>query len=92
VHGVYSAIVRNVALEYKVPLIDLDKKSQSLLQELGPEKSKSLFVVFENPYYPKGEEDITHFNKLGAEKIADIVLAEIKNLKIELANRVVNKK
>ena len=93
VHKAYSAIVRDVALEYKVPLIDLDKKSQHLLQELGLEKSKSLFLALgENPYYPKGEEDITHFNKLGAEKIAEIVSAEIKTLKIELANRIVNMK
>jgi lysophospholipase L1-like esterase len=93
VHKAYSGIVKNVALEYKVPLIDLDKKSQHLLQELGLEKSKSLFLALgENPYYPKGEEDITHFNKLGAEKIAEIVSAEIKTLKIELANRIVNMK
>jgi lysophospholipase L1-like esterase len=88
VHKAYSAIVRNVALEYKVPFIDLNKKSQQLLQELGPEKSKSLFLALgENPYYPKDEEDITHFNALGARKIAEIVLAELKALKFEWANR-----
>ncbi|HUR30479.1 MAG TPA: rhamnogalacturonan acetylesterase, partial [Saprospiraceae bacterium] len=53
VHKAYSAIVRDVAFQYKVPLIDLDKKSQQLLQDLGPEKSKSLFLAAgENPYYP----------------------------------------
>jgi lysophospholipase L1-like esterase len=93
VHRAYSAIVRNVAHEYKVPLIDLNKKSQQLLQVLGPEKSKSLFLALgENPYYPKDEEDITHFNTLGARKIAEIVLAGLKALKLEWANRVVNKK
>ena len=92
VHQVYSAIVRNVAHEYKVPFIDLDKKSQQLLQELGPEKSRSLFLgLGVNPYYSKDEEDITHFTKSGAEKIAEIVLAEMQKLKIELANRIVNK-
>lgn len=91
VHEVYSALVHNVAVEYRVPLIDLNKRSQQLLQELGPEKSKSLFLALgENPYYPKGEEDITHFNELGARKIAEIVLAKIKALKIEWANRTVN--
>jgi len=90
-HKAYSAIVRNVALECKVPLIDLNKKSQHLLQELGPEKSKFLFLALgENPYYPKGEEDITHFNALGARKMAELVLAEIKALKLELANHIVN--
>ena len=92
-HKAYSALVRNVALEYKVPLIELNKKSQLLLQELGPEKSKSLFLALgENPFYPKNEEDITHFNALGAGKIAEIVLAELKALKIEWANCMANKK
>jgi lysophospholipase L1-like esterase len=90
-HKAYSAIVRKVSLAYKVPLIDLDEKSKSLLKKLGPEKSKSLFLgVGVNPYYHKTEEDITHFNKLGATKIAEIVLTEIKALKLELANHIVN--
>ncbi|MDP9229040.1 MAG: rhamnogalacturonan acetylesterase [Bacteroidota bacterium] len=91
-HEPYSTFVRNVALEYKVPLIDLNKKSQHLLQELGPEKSKFLFnhlAPGENPHFPKGAEDNTHFNELGARKIAEMVLAEIKTLKLELADRIV---
>lgn len=90
VHTTYAALVRDIAIEYKVPLIDLNKKSQELLQELGPEKSKSLFLgVGVNPYYPPNEEDITHFTELGASKIAEIVMAEIKALKLELADRIV---
>jgi lysophospholipase L1-like esterase len=91
-HEAYSALVRNVALEYQVPLIDLNKKSQHLLKELGPEKSKFLFnhlAPGENPHFPEGKDDNTHFNELGARKIAEIVLAEIKALKLELANRIV---
>jgi lysophospholipase L1-like esterase len=90
VHVTYAALVRSVAVEYKVPLIDLNKKSQELLQELGPENSKSLFLgVGKNPYYPPTEEDITHFNQLGARKVAEIVLEEIKALKLECADRIV---
>jgi len=91
-HEPYSTFVRNVALEYKVPLIDLNKKSQNLLQELGPDKSKFLFTHLapgENPHFPEGKEDNTHFNELGARRIAEIVLAEIKTLKLELADRIV---
>jgi lysophospholipase L1-like esterase len=88
VHVAYSALVRFVAREYKVPFIDLNKKSQALLQKLGPEKSKSLFLApGENPYYPKNQEDITHFNALGARKIAEIVLAELKSLRINWVTR-----
>ena len=42
-HDVYAQIVRNVAKENNVPLIDLDKKGQELLQAWGVEKSKLLF-------------------------------------------------
>jgi lysophospholipase L1-like esterase len=90
-HGVYSQIVRDVAHENNVPLIDLDIKSQQLLQQLGPDVSKYLFdylVPGENPNYPEGKQDDTHFSELGARKIAEIVLAEIKNLHLDLAERV----
>lgn len=93
-HAIYSAIVREVATELKVPLIDLDRKSQSLLQELGPENSKFLFNHLrpgEHPNYPEGKEDDTHFNELGARKIAQLVLAEIKSLNLDLAARIVKK-
>ena len=37
-HDVYSAIVRAVATEHHVPLIDLDKKGQDLYRQWGVEK------------------------------------------------------
>ncbi|MEO5594722.1 MAG: rhamnogalacturonan acetylesterase [Chitinophagaceae bacterium] len=91
-HEIYSAIVRQVAKENNVVLIDLDKKSQELLQQWGEEKSNYLFnhlVAGEHPNYPGGKEDNTHFNELGARVIAELVLAEIKNLHLELAGRIV---
>ena len=60
------------------------------MQELGSEKSKSLFLgIGKNPYYPPNEEDITHFNELGARKMAEIVLTEVKALKLDWADRTV---
>ena len=91
-HGVYSGIVRDLAKELNTPLIDLDKKSQELYQQFGEENSKLLFLQLkpgEHPNYPEGKNDNTHFNELGARKIAQIVLAEIKTLNLELANRIV---
>lgn len=90
-HEVYSEIVRSVAKQLNVPLIDLDKKSQALLQQLGPETSKFLFnhlQAGEHPNYPDGKIDNTHFNELGARKIAEMVLQEIRNLKLPLANHI----
>ena len=94
-HDIYSDLVRKVAQEQKVPLIDLDKKSQALLQQFGIENSKLLFLQLapgEHPNYPAGKEDNTHFNELGARKMAQLVLAAIKELNLELANRIVKPK
>lgn len=91
-HEAYAALVRRVADSLRVPLIDLDKEGQALIQQLGPEDSKHLFNYLtpgENPNYPNGKTDDTHFSELGARKIAEIVLADIKALKLELAQRVV---
>lgn len=91
-HEEYSAIVRALAKEQDVPLIDMDKKSQALLQEWGPEKSKLLFMHLEageHPNYPQGEQDDTHFNELGARKIAQLVVQEIKAMNLDLAERIV---
>src|SRR5450432_679627 len=80
-HAVYAQIVRDVAKENNVPLIDLSEKAKALYQQLGPEASKYLFdylVPGGNPNYPEGKQDDTHFSELGARKIAELVLAEIR--------------
>ena len=91
-HEQYAALVREVAKETGVLFIDLDEKSKALYQQFGPEYSKLLFLQLqpgEHPNYPEGKNDNTHFNELGARLIAQLVLAEIKNLKLELAERIV---
>lgn len=91
-HERYSGIVRQTAKEQNVLLIDLDKKSQALLQEWGEAKSALLFnhlVPGEHPNYPEGKEDNTHFNEMGARVMAQLVLKEIKDQKLELVNRIV---
>lgn len=93
-HPGYSDLVRQVAREQNIPLIDLDMKSQELYQQMGPETSKLLFNYLEpgeHPNFPNGVKDDTHFSELGARKIAEIVLAEIKALHIELAERIVKR-
>ena len=92
-HAVYAALVRRVAAEQKTPLIDLDKESMSLLQEIGPENSKRLFNYLrpgEQINYPDGRQDDTHFNPLGALTIAELVLQDIRRLDLDLANHIVH--
>jgi len=88
-HEVYSPLVREVAKEQNVPLIDMDEKSKELLQQMGPENSKLLFNKLapgEHPNYPDGVDDNTHFNELGARRMAELVLQSLKDMKIGLAN------
>ena len=91
-HAQYAHLVREVALAEGVPLIDLNEKSKRLFEQFGPQQSKLFFNHLdpgEHPNYPEGKIDDTHFNELGARKIAELVLAEIRNLKLELAERIV---
>jgi lysophospholipase L1-like esterase len=91
-HAEYSPLVFEVAKQLNVPLIDMDTKSRELYQKFGEEQSKLLFLQLqpgEHPNYPEGKNDNTHFNELGARLIAQLVLSEIKNQKIELADHIV---
>ena len=91
-HVEYTAACYEIAKQYNVPLIDLDKKSRELLQQFGAENAKLLFMQLdpgEHPNYPEGQKDNTHFNEFGARKIAELVLQGIKELHLELADRVV---
>lgn len=90
-HAAYTQLVKDVAKKLDVPLIDLDEESQQLVQQFGPETSKYLYNYLspgENPHYPEGRSDDTHFSELGARKMAEIVLHDIKNLHLELADHI----
>ncbi len=91
-HGVYTQIVRELAKELNVPMIDLQKTSTALLEKMGKENSKLLFLQLEkgeHPNYPDGKDDNTHFNELGARKMAQLVLQDIINLKLDLVEHIV---
>ena len=63
-----------------------------MLQKFGPEDSKLMFnhlQAGQNPNYPDGKTDDTHFNELGARKMAEIVLADLRKLCPDLNKRVV---
>ncbi|MCW3092624.1 MAG: rhamnogalacturonan acetylesterase [Ferruginibacter sp.] len=93
-HKEYSAAVLEIGNQYHTPVIDLDGRSRELLQQFGPLYSKMLFMQLdslEHPNYPTGQKDNTHFNELGARRIAELVLSEIRALKLELADRIIKK-
>lgn len=87
-HGVYPDIVRQVAAEQHVALIDMHRMSEAVLKRYGAEESRKLFLQLkpgENANYPKGIEDNTHFSPAGAEIMAGLAVVAIKDQHLGLA-------
>lgn len=86
-HGVYPGIVREVAAQYKVPLLDMHRKTEELLITLGPDSSKKIFLWIEPGEYaslPNGRQDNTHFSAYGATKMAEIAVECMKEQSLDL--------
>ncbi|GAA4498116.1 hypothetical protein GCM10023172_14380 [Hymenobacter ginsengisoli] len=86
-HALYSAATVAVAKEYKVTLVDMDRLSRDLLQQLGDENSKLLFMELapgDHPNYPLGRHDNTHFNELGARKMAQLAVHDLQTQHLPL--------
>lgn len=87
VHGEYPDLVREVAAEKNDALLELHRKSEKLLIELGKDKSQELFLWVkpgESPNYPEGKEDNTHFNDHGAKVIAGLVAECVRESNLKL--------
>lgn len=82
VHGDYPNVVREVAMNKNIVLLNLHKKSEELVKHLGKEKSKQLFLHIQPGEYnslPDGLEDNTHLSSYGAFRICDLAITEIKD-------------
>ena len=93
-HKEYTAAVWEVGKKMNAPVIDLDSMSRALLQKLGPDQSKFLFMFLDslqNPHYPNGRQDWTHFNEYGARRMAELVLTEMRRQQLPLAGRITKK-
>lgn len=76
-HGSYPYAMKMLAEEQGVPLIDLALSSKELLEQLGPESSKKLFLWLEkgeHPNYQDGVQDDTHFSEYGAGEISKLIV------------------
>jgi len=88
-HGAYPFVMRAVAREYDVTFIDLQLRSEELVTELGPEKSKELYVWVEPgefEKFPDGREDDTHFGERGASEISRLFVEELGKSDLDLKN------
>ena len=86
-HGKYPDLTRRVAAEQKVALIDMHRLSEKVLVKYGPEESRKLFLQLkagENPNYPQGVEDNTHFSPFGADLMAALAVDGFREQKLRL--------
>lgn len=63
-HVEYTKAVKETGAKTQAPVIDSDEMNLNLLRQLGPEKPELLYMFvasLQNPHYPKGRKDWTHF-------------------------------
>jgi len=87
-HGDYPEAVRAVAREERVPLIDLERATAAWLQREGDVPSRRFFMWLEpgaHPRIPEGRRDDTHFVAAGAEAVAALAVAAIREHQLPLA-------
>ncbi|MBN1780554.1 rhamnogalacturonan acetylesterase [bacterium] len=88
-HGEYPDVVRELADSLQVPLVDLHQSSRKLIEEMGEEDSKKIFLWIGPGLYarlPEGKEDNTHFSEYGATQIAGLVVRDIIGNDLKLKN------
>lgn len=79
-HGAYLISPKNVAKELNVTFIDLNSLTHKLVESMGPQKSKELYLWVEPktvPALPNGREDNTHLNVHGASVIAEMAVKAV---------------
>lgn len=91
-HGEYLVSPRNVANKQKVTFIDFNASTHNLVQYLGTEKSKALYMWIPEGKYkfcPKGKIDNTHLNIYGATVLARLAADSLAKRVPELAKYVI---
>lgn len=92
-HGDYVTVVRRLATELGVPLVDLNASMGRLVDSLGPEASKKLYMYVEpgvTTMLPQGRKDDTHLCQNGARQVAALAARGIGELKLPLSAEIIN--
>jgi len=82
-HGDYPEVIRTVAFQRNVPLVDLYERSAALVRQLGEAESRKLYMHVAPglyPAYPNGQQDDTHTCRAGAEAWARITAEALRGL------------
>ena len=81
-HGDYLESPRKVAAQMDAYFIDANAITHGLVEAMGPEESKKLFMWLEPGAFkshPKGAKDDTHLNVYGAHKVAWSLISAVGN-------------
>lgn len=80
-HEDYPAAIREIGARENVPVIDLQDMTKTLIEAMGEEDSKKLFVHYPANtymYQPKPLADNSHFSTFGAYEVAKCIVEGIK--------------
>jgi lysophospholipase L1-like esterase len=88
----YSGVMRSLATDMRVPLIDLETLSRGWLDRAGPAASKAYYLHYRVEdgiaAFPKGISDDTHFSEVGGRQVADLVAGALKALNLPVSAKV----
>jgi lysophospholipase L1-like esterase len=85
-HGNYPIVVRQVAAEMNVPMIDLQMLTAGAVTALGDEASKNVYLwTPPTDKFPQGRKDDTHLCKEGANLVAKLAAQQLILLDNSLA-------
>jgi len=88
-HGNYPVVVRQVAAEMNVPMIDLQLLTAGAVTALGDEASKSIYLwTPPTDKFPEGRKDDTHMKVEGASLVAKLAAQQLILLDNSLAKRI----
>jgi len=88
-HGNYPVVVRQVAAEMNVPMIDLQLLTAGAVTALGIEASKNIYLwTPPTDKFPEGRKDDTHLKAEGATLVAKLAAQQLIFLDNSLATRI----
>ena len=91
-HGNYPVVVRQVAAEMNVPLIDLQLLTAGAVTALGDEAPKQIYLwTLPTDKFPEGRKDDTHLNVDGATLVAKLAAQQLILLDNSLARHIISK-
>ncbi len=79
-HGDYPGVVRDLARELSVPMLDVEALSARIYEAYGPDDSRRLFMhldPWQHHLWRDGVADDTHFTLRGAHEVALAVAGEL---------------